>query len=65
MTTTGTVDAVPAQRRGPRERRRAADGGLGLVRDLRGPALRGPRRLGFAEGDKGGVYGLPGGGTTT
>ncbi len=64
VTTTGTVDAVPVQRRGARERGRTADG-LGLVRDLRGPALRGPRRLGFAEGDIVVVSGLPGGGKST
>ncbi|MGW6785469.1 MULTISPECIES: AAA family ATPase [unclassified Streptomyces] len=67
MATTGTVEAVPAQRRGVRVRvrRKAADGGLGLVRDLRGPAWRGPRRLGFAEGDIVVVSGLPGGGKST
>ncbi|MFE5810445.1 AAA family ATPase [Streptomyces sp. NPDC056491] len=64
MTTTGTVDAVPAQR-GARERRRAADAGLGLVRDLRGPAVRAPQSLGFAAGDIVVVSGLPGGGKST
>ncbi|MFE9478574.1 AAA family ATPase [Streptomyces spororaveus] len=64
MTTTGTVEAVPAQR-GARGRGRAADAGLGLVRDLRGPAVRAPHRLGFAAGDIVVVSGLPGGGKST
>ncbi|MFB6564354.1 MULTISPECIES: AAA family ATPase [unclassified Streptomyces] len=64
MTTTGTVEAVPAQR-GPRGRERAAGTGLGLVRDLRGPALRAPSPLGFAAGDIVVVSGLPGGGKST
>ncbi|MGW7439325.1 AAA family ATPase [Streptomyces sp. NPDC054849] len=64
MTTTGTVDAVPTQR-GARQRRGAADAGLGLVRDLRGPAVCGPQLLGFAEGDIVVVSGLPGGGKST
>ncbi|MFD7911557.1 AAA family ATPase [Streptomyces sp. NPDC059752] len=64
MTTTGTVEAVPAQR-GARERERAAGTGLGLVRDLRGPALRAPSPLGFAAGDIVVVSGLPGGGKST
>ncbi|MFF3083650.1 AAA family ATPase [Streptomyces nojiriensis] len=64
MTTTGTVEAVPAQR-GARGRERAADSGLGLVRDLRGPAVRAPHRLGFADGDIVVVSGLPGGGKST
>ncbi|MFF4423587.1 AAA family ATPase [Streptomyces sp. NPDC001549] len=64
MTTTGTVEAVPAQR-GARGRGRAADTGLALVRDLRGPAVRAPLRLGFADGDIVVVSGLPGGGKST
>ncbi|MFI1280597.1 AAA family ATPase [Streptomyces sp. NPDC020858] len=64
MTTTGTVDAVPAQR-GARRRKGAADAGLGPVRDLRGPAVCGPQGLGFAEGDIVVVSGLPGGGKST
>ncbi|MFB7253766.1 AAA family ATPase [Streptomyces nojiriensis] len=64
MTTTGTVEAVPAQR-GARGRERAADRGLGLVRDLRGPAVHAPHRLGFADGDIVVVSGLPGGGKST
>ncbi|MER6251237.1 AAA family ATPase [Streptomyces sp. NPDC001584] len=64
MTTTGTVEAVPAQR-GARGRGRAADTGLGLVRDLRGRAARAPHRLGFADGDIVVVSGLPGGGKST
>ncbi|WP_406737760.1 AAA family ATPase [Streptomyces sp. NBC_00853] len=64
MTTTGTVEAVPAQR-GARERERAAGTGLGLVRDLRGTALRAPSPLGFAAGDIVVVSGLPGGGKST
>ncbi|MFF4390597.1 MULTISPECIES: AAA family ATPase [unclassified Streptomyces] len=64
MTTTGTVEAVPAQR-GARERERAAGTGLGLVRDLRGAALRAPSPLGFAAGDIVVVSGLPGGGKST
>ncbi|MGW7458217.1 AAA family ATPase [Streptomyces sp. NPDC054797] len=71
-TTAGTVDAVPAQR-GARGRKGAADAaaaagtglGRGPVRDLRGPAVRGPQRLGFAEGDIVVVSGLPGGGKST
>ncbi|MFG2229037.1 AAA family ATPase [Streptomyces sp. NPDC048723] len=64
MTTTGTVDAVPAQR-GARGRGRAVETGLGLVRDLRGPAVHAPLRLGFADGDIVVVSGLPGGGKST
>ncbi|MGW7330836.1 AAA family ATPase [Streptomyces sp. NPDC054840] len=64
MTTTGTVEAVPAQR-GARGRGRAADTGLGLVRDLRGPAATAPHPLGFAAGDIVVVSGLPGGGKST
>lgn len=64
VTTTGTVEAVPAQR-GARERERAAGTGLGLVRDLRGAALRAPSPLGFAAGDIVVVSGLPGGGKST
>lgn len=64
VTTTGTVEAVPAQR-GARERERAAGTGLGLVRDLRGTALRAPSPLGFAAGDIVVVSGLPGGGKST
>ncbi|MFG2971431.1 AAA family ATPase [Streptomyces sp. NPDC048331] len=64
MTTTGTVEAVPTQR-GARGRARAADTGLGLVRDLRGPTASAPRRLGFAAGDIVVVSGLPGGGKST
>ncbi|MFJ6481654.1 MULTISPECIES: AAA family ATPase [unclassified Streptomyces] len=64
MTTTGTVEAVPAQR-GARGRERAAGSGLGLVRDLRGPAVRAPSPLGFAAGDIVVVSGLPGGGKST
>lgn len=64
VTTTGTVEAVPAQR-GARGRERAADSGLGPVRDLRGPAVRAPHRLGFADGDIVVVSGLPGGGKST
>ncbi|MFE9927542.1 AAA family ATPase [Streptomyces sp. NPDC005533] len=68
MTTTGTVDAVPAQRgaRGrDRERERPADTRTGSVRDLRGPGVRGPQRLAFAGGDIVVVSGLPGGGKST
>lgn len=64
VTTTGTVEAVPAQR-GARGRERAAGSGLGLVRDLRGPAVRAPSPLGFAAGDIVVVSGLPGGGKST
>lgn len=63
-TTTGTVDAVPEQR-GPRVRRAADAAGPGAVRDLRGPAVRGPQRLAFAAGDIVVVSGLPGGGKST
>ncbi|WP_251050376.1 AAA family ATPase [Streptomyces sp. ISL-86] len=65
MATAGTVDGVPAQRgvRGTGERAACAPV---PVRDLRGPAGgRGPRRLGFAEGDIVVVSGLPGGGKST
>ncbi|WSR20445.1 ATP-binding protein [Streptomyces sp. NBC_01207] len=55
---------MPAQR-GARERERAAGTGLGLVRDLRGAALRAPSPLGFAAGDIVVVSGLPGGGKST
>lgn len=77
LATTGTVDGVPAQRdaRGARGRgERAADAGgrpagaarvPAPVRDLRGPGLSGPHRLGFAEGDIVVVSGLPGGGKST
>ncbi|MFG2486306.1 MULTISPECIES: AAA family ATPase [Streptomyces] len=64
MTTTGTVEAVPTQR-GARGRGRVAETGLGLVRDLRGPAAPAPHRLGFAAGDIVVVSGLPGGGKST
>lgn len=64
VTTTGTVEAVPAQR-GAHGRRKAADAGLGLVRDLRGPAVRTPQPLAFAAGDIVVVSGLPGGGKST
>ncbi|MFF1559542.1 AAA family ATPase [Streptomyces sp. NPDC058279] len=56
---TGTLDGVPAQRRAPASVR------PGRVRDLRGSAARGPRRLGFAAGDIVVVSGLPGGGKST
>ncbi|MFI8359214.1 AAA family ATPase [Streptomyces sp. NPDC085612] len=62
-TTTGTVDAVPPQRRGARGRGGAA--GAGRVRDLRGATVPGPRGLGFARGDIVVVSGLPGGGKST
>ncbi|MFC9295284.1 AAA family ATPase [Streptomyces sp. NPDC057011] len=55
---------VPVQRgagAGPRVRREPA----GPVRDLRGPGVRGPQRLGFAPGDIVVVSGLPGGGKST
>ncbi|MEV7559790.1 AAA family ATPase [Streptomyces sp. NPDC089795] len=55
---------MPTQR-GARGRGRAADTGLGLVRDLRGPTASAPRRLGFAAGDIVVVSGLPGGGKST
>ncbi|MFG2619328.1 AAA family ATPase [Streptomyces sp. NPDC048507] len=61
LTTTGPqrcAEGVPA-RRGPRERT------AGPVRDLRGAAVRGPRRLGFRDGDIVVVSGLPGGGKST
>ncbi len=65
QTATGTVDGVPAQR-GPRRHRTApAEDGPGRVRDLRGPAAGGPRRLAFADGDIVVVSGLPGGGKST
>ncbi|MGW5846543.1 AAA family ATPase [Streptomyces sp. NPDC055254] len=64
MTTTGTVDAVPA-RRGPRACGGAAGAGAATVRDLRGPEVRGPHRLRFAAGDIVVVSGLPGGGKST
>ncbi|MFD3545777.1 AAA family ATPase [Streptomyces sp. NPDC058655] len=56
------VEEVPAQRR---ERVRGGAAPMGPVRDLRGPAVRGPRRLGFAAGDIVVVSGLPGGGKST
>ncbi|MYV73398.1 ATP-binding protein [Streptomyces sp. SID1046] len=64
VTTTGTVEAVPTQR-GVRGRGRAAETGLGRVRDLRGPAAPAAHRLGFAAGDIVVVSGLPGGGKST
>ncbi|MFE6833556.1 AAA family ATPase [Streptomyces sp. NPDC057705] len=68
MTTTGTVDAVPVQR-GAHGRehghKRAADPAVRPVRDLRGPAVHGPQRLAFADGDIVVVSGLPGGGKST
>ncbi|MEU6313378.1 AAA family ATPase [Streptomyces sp. NPDC047014] len=54
---------MPAQRRGAHGRGAAA--GAGRVRDLRGAAGHGPRRLGFAAGDIVVVSGLPGGGKST
>ncbi|MCX4541165.1 AAA family ATPase [Streptomyces sp. NBC_01565] len=42
-----------------------AGAGGASVRDLRGPGVRGPRWLGFAEGDIVVVSGLPGGGKST
>ncbi|MFD7559101.1 AAA family ATPase [Streptomyces sp. NPDC059835] len=59
----GTVGAVPAQRAGASARARGHE--AGPVRDLRGPGVRGPRRLRFAEGDIVVVSGLPGGGKST
>ncbi|MFK0257704.1 AAA family ATPase [Streptomyces sp. NPDC090445] len=56
LATAGTADGVPAQR--AREHH-------GPVRDLRGRGDRGPRWLGFAEGDIVVVSGLPGGGKST
>ncbi|MFD3868944.1 AAA family ATPase [Streptomyces sp. NPDC058623] len=70
VTTTGPVDggtgidAVPAQRAAGAAPRALAQG-LGPVRDLRGSAVRGPHRLGFATGDIVVVSGLPGGGKST
>ncbi|WP_412079236.1 AAA family ATPase [Streptomyces xanthophaeus] len=64
LATTGTVDGVPPQR-GARGRTTAPEAGLGRVRDLRGPGVGGPQRLGFAEGDIVVVSGLPGGGKST
>lgn len=58
LAATGTVDGVPAQRS---TRPRPA----GRVRDLRGAAVAGPRRLGFPAGDIVVVSGLPGGGKST
>ncbi|MFD7629981.1 ATP-binding protein [Streptomyces sp. NPDC059851] len=56
LATAGTADGVPAQR---------ARTHRGPVSDLRGLGDRGPRRLGFAEGDIVVVSGLPGGGKST
>ncbi|MGW7103124.1 AAA family ATPase [Streptomyces sp. NPDC054883] len=54
---TGALEGVPVQRR--------AAAPAGQVRDLRGAGGRGPRWLGFAEGDIVVVSGLPGGGKST
>ncbi|MGW0395744.1 AAA family ATPase [Streptomyces sp. NPDC003042] len=64
MTTSGTVDGVPAQRGTGAVPRPTAEG-VGPVRDLRGPAARGPQRLGYPVGDIVVVSGLPGGGKST
>ncbi|MFD7259500.1 AAA family ATPase [Streptomyces sp. NPDC059874] len=60
----GTVGSVPAQRGGGGVTR-ARGHEAGPVRDLRGPGVRGPQRLRFAEGDIVVVSGLPGGGKST
>ncbi|MFD9354875.1 AAA family ATPase [Streptomyces sp. NPDC060031] len=49
----------------PAQRGRVREAARGPVRDLRGPGVRGPQRLGFAEGDIVVVSGLPGGGKST
>ncbi|WP_329379009.1 ATP-binding protein [Streptomyces sp. NBC_01351] len=59
----GSVGAVPTQRGGGATRARGHD--AGPVRDLRGPGVRGPQRLRFAQGDIVVVSGLPGGGKST
>ncbi|MET9608041.1 AAA family ATPase [Streptomyces sp. NPDC006512] len=64
MTTTGTVDGVPAQRGRGADPRVLVEG-AGPVRDLRGPAVCVPQRLGFPAGDIVVVSGLPGGGKST
>ncbi|MEV6956827.1 AAA family ATPase [Streptomyces sp. NPDC051183] len=61
LAATGAVAGVPAQR----GRVRDACGAAGPVRDLRGPGVHGPQRLGFAAGDIVVVSGLPGGGKST
>ncbi|MFJ8014260.1 AAA family ATPase [Streptomyces sp. NPDC096339] len=57
------MGAVPTQRAGVPARARGHE--AGPVRDLRGPGVRGPQRLRFAEGDIVVVSGLPGGGKST
>ncbi|MEV7519891.1 AAA family ATPase [Streptomyces sp. NPDC091371] len=54
---------MPEQRGARRVRGLGLD--AGPVRDLRGPGVRGPQRLRFAEGDIVVVSGLPGGGKST
>ncbi|MGW0397248.1 AAA family ATPase [Streptomyces sp. NPDC003002] len=60
----GTVDGVPAQC-GVRAPEAVPEEGRARVRDLRGPGIRVPQHLTFAEGDIVVVSGLPGGGKST